>query len=110
MVASTHPELPVSVYRFDQTDDDPRSPAQGKAYHSSDNPYFFNYPNLAGPDTPEHVRRTAKDFVTAAVDLANGEQPWEPFSTAGKIMIFGGVHMVILLASQCTKEEAHREV
>ncbi|KAL7904471.1 Carboxylesterase [Trichoderma velutinum] len=89
-IASRHSELPISMYRFDQTDDDPRSPAQGSAYHSMSNPFFFNFPTVSGPEAPEKARETSRGLITAAIALAYGEQPWEPFSKDRKMMVFGG--------------------
>jgi carboxylesterase type B len=81
---------PISVYRFEQPDTFERSIYRYKAYHCLDLPFLFRMPAVASPDADAAMRSTA-DFLTDAIaTFVNGEQPWDPFHTSHKMMVFRG--------------------
>jgi hypothetical protein len=83
-------ELPISVYRFDQPDTFGLSPLNGYAYHALDCVFFSRLPAVAGPNAEKSMQATANAMSGAVSDLVYGEQPWEPFEKAGKVMLFNG--------------------
>lgn len=80
--------LPVSVYRFEQTDDFDQSVYKGYAYHCLDNAYFFRLPAIVGDQANEARKRTADSLSVAFLNFVYGEQPWEPLRQRGRVMVF----------------------
>lgn len=90
-VAASHRELPVAYYSFEQKDTFPHSLFKGRAYHSLGNCMIFRLPTVQGPGVVDPDMKITSDLMCeAAVGLAHGEQPWEPFAMNHRIMIFDG--------------------
>lgn len=71
----------VYLYRFDQEDTLTMDEAQkGKSYHSLDNAFLFQFPQVAGTQASADFRNTANSFGTAALRLAYDENPWQPLA------------------------------
>ena len=88
--ALSQAQLPISVYRFEQVDDFDESFYAGSAYHCLDNAYLFRLPAVADEKAPESRRGTSDIISQQFLDFVYGKQPWEHFSTSGKIMVLNG--------------------
>lgn len=92
-IATEHLQKPhkanpkVYHYSFDQPDIMSTNEVfRGGAYHSLDNAFLFRHPQVAGFEAPAEFRATADVYSGAAIDLVNGEEPWEDVSVARRWM------------------------
>ncbi len=49
---------------------------------------LFRLPTVAGPGADPGTRTTTNRFCEAAVTLAYGERPWEPYLRRNQMMVF----------------------
>lgn len=89
-ISSEHPEVPVSLYSFEQKDPFPNSPWAGRAFHSLGNSMLFRLPTVAGPNADRGTRVTSDRFSEALISLTHGQQPWESYHQGHKMMVFDG--------------------
>jgi carboxylesterase type B len=91
-IASRHPEVPVSLYSFEQPDTlaGKESNLHDRSYHSLGNSMFFRLPTVTDNVNQPGMRTTSNALCDAAITLAYGEQPWEVYSTNARHMVFNG--------------------
>ncbi|KAH8891124.1 alpha/beta-hydrolase [Thozetella sp. PMI_491] len=87
---SPHPANPkIYLYSFDQPDVlSPNPVFYGGAYHSQDNAFLFQFPQVAGPSAPVKFQATSDTFSSAVLQLIHGKEPWEDVSVSRKFMSF----------------------
>jgi carboxylesterase type B len=88
-IASKHDSHPVCLYKFDDTDPT-ESILKDKSYHSMNNAFLFHLSPVAGPMASPSWRATADAYSEACINLAYGEQPWEPYLVEKRAMSFNG--------------------
>jgi carboxylesterase type B len=97
LITARHATCPVSVYRFDQVDEntDPNNKLQGLSYHGLDCNFFFRRSSAVGPKASTTERQTADTIAEMVMDMVYGQDPWAPISptvavTAFQPMIING--------------------
>lgn len=89
-LASAQTAVPVSLYSFQQRDTFAASTLKGRSYHSLGNAMFFHLPPVAASAPDADMRRTSDALCEAAITLAHGPQPWEPYLQRKRVMVFDG--------------------
>ncbi|KAK6369473.1 hypothetical protein LTS17_009379 [Exophiala oligosperma] len=78
----------ISVFRFEQTDDNPQSSFKGRSYHSLDTAFVLRTPAVAGPEAEEKYRTTADAMAEDWAAFIYGSQPFEQFQKSGKVRLY----------------------
>ena len=106
-IASTHAEVPLSLYAFEQEDTFQKGFLHGYSYHSLCNPMLFRLRTVCGPHAPTRsMSLTADKFCEAAITFAHGQQAWEPYLPSHKVMTFNGAETRLVQADRKANWEA----